>query len=364
MSARIAQLTNSLTGIAAPLGGSKSGSENTGTGAAGLDQAPVAQPQEFDNLLQVHKNLLADLEEEEEEEMTQLSDPPKYKGESTQDDLGWWVVYVEAWWYSSSAVHTATLNQQLWEVLFYKAFPFHSPAREWFREEKGNIEDKAASQPDNRNALIEWLTKSLTAKFEDNASVSSSRFQHLAREAKTTDDKAANKPVQAVSKQAPELASILKGELMHTGPKLANMIRLAKEDGKYQAMESTQTHAGSSRRDASPGRQQHLLCPLPDHDNHSAAECRKLQKLINHERQRQGGRPNAFQAHATDAPYKALVERIDGLSRQMAVLLASTSRNAKAQGKPKKGTGVAAQSMVTYRVCQVPARKSSSRSHS
>eukprot|EP00967_Tisochrysis_lutea_P135086 scaffold239212_cov15-Tisochrysis_lutea.AAC.1 len=166
MSARIAQLTNSLTGIAAPLGGSKSGSENTGTGAAGLDQAPVAQPQEFDNLLQVHKNLLADLEEEEEEEMTQLSDPPKYKGESTQDDLGWWVVYVEAWWYSSSAVHTATLNQQLWEVLFYKAFPFHSPAREWFREEKGNIEDKAASQPDNRNALIEWLTKSLTAKFE------------------------------------------------------------------------------------------------------------------------------------------------------------------------------------------------------
>eukprot|EP00983_Pelagomonas_calceolata_P079990 1154943-Pelagomonas_calceolata.AAC.1 len=108
-----------------------------------------------------------------------------------------------------------------------------------------------------------------------------SKFQHLDKEAEIKDDNVAKRLVQAVSKHARELSSMLTGEVMRHGPKLANVIRLAKEYGKYKAMESTQTHAGSSRRDASPGHQQDLPCPLPDHENQSAAECRKLQKLIN-----------------------------------------------------------------------------------
>ena len=167
-------MTKNLGGIAAPLV-SSSGSENTGAGAASSSQVTPAQTPEIEDPLQVHNNPLAELEEnssageadlnqaqpaqslasynslqvhhnpladieQEEEEMTQLSDPPKYKGESARDDLERWVADVEAWWYSSLAVHTATLTpQKLWEVLSHKAFPFRSPAREWFQIGRAHV---------------------------------------------------------------------------------------------------------------------------------------------------------------------------------------------------------------------------------
>jgi hypothetical protein len=99
----------------------------------------------------VYNNPLAEFEEIEED-MPTLPDPPKYRGESSKDDLpallhefGMWERKVRS---SASSITTETVLD-----LAANAFPYRSQALEWYELNKDiTLTQTRANIPSNENA--------------------------------------------------------------------------------------------------------------------------------------------------------------------------------------------------------------------